>query len=132
MKQYMWKCLHSFHAKSAAQGRSPCRAASREFKHAVVELIIHTFLAEQFFVVAALDDAAMVQHHDGVGIAHGGEAVGDDEDGAALHEACLLYTSIVHLMETVSPDSVMSASLTSALATVHLVEALLVTAESLY
>ena len=38
-------------------------------------------------MVAALDDAAMIEHHNGVGIAHGREAVGDDEDRAPFHEA---------------------------------------------
>ena len=36
---------------------------------------------------ASLNDFALLQHHNGVGIAHGGEAVGDDEAGAAIHQA---------------------------------------------
>ena len=35
---------------------------------------------------AALHDAAVLQHHDGIGVAHGGEAVRDDEGGPASHE----------------------------------------------
>ena len=35
---------------------------------------------------ALLDDAAVVEDDDQVGIADGGETVGDDEGGAALHE----------------------------------------------
>ena len=37
-------------------------------------------------MAAPLDDFAVLQHHDGVGVAHGGQAVGDDEHGAALHQ----------------------------------------------
>ena len=35
---------------------------------------------------AALDDAAVFQHHDHIGVLYGGEAVGDDENGASLHQ----------------------------------------------
>ena len=35
---------------------------------------------------AALGDAAGVDHADAIGVLHGGEAVGDDQRGAALHE----------------------------------------------
>ena len=35
---------------------------------------------------ATLDDLAVVQHHDAVGVADGGQAVGDDEDGSSLHQ----------------------------------------------
>ena len=35
---------------------------------------------------AARDDAPVVQHQDQVGAAHGAQAVGDDEGGAALHQ----------------------------------------------
>ena len=37
-------------------------------------------------MVAALDDAAVVQTDDCVGVAHGGQAVRDDKRRAALHE----------------------------------------------
>jgi hypothetical protein len=37
-------------------------------------------------VAAALDHLAVLQHDDAVGIADGGEAVGDDEAGAALQQ----------------------------------------------
>ncbi len=35
---------------------------------------------------AALDNAAMIQHYDGVGILDGGKAVGDDKYGAPIHQ----------------------------------------------
>ena len=35
---------------------------------------------------AALDNAAVIQHHDGVGVAHGGKAVRDDKHGAPGHQ----------------------------------------------
>ena len=37
-------------------------------------------------MVAPLNDLAVLQHHDGVGGADGGEAVGDHEGGAVLHQ----------------------------------------------
>ena len=37
-------------------------------------------------MAAGLDDAALVHHHDTVGALHGGEAVGNDERGAVLHQ----------------------------------------------
>src|SRR5690606_3959891 len=42
---------------------------------------------QQRGVRAALDDAAMVQHQDLVRMHHGGEAVGDDQGGAAAGDA---------------------------------------------
>ncbi len=41
---------------------------------------------EEVFVGAGFDDAAAFEDDDFVGFADGGEAVGDDEDGAVLHE----------------------------------------------
>ena len=38
-------------------------------------------------MAAALDDAALLQDHDAVCVADSGEAVGDDEAGAAVHQA---------------------------------------------
>ena len=35
---------------------------------------------------AALDDAALLENHDAVGVAHGTQPVGDDEAGAPLHQ----------------------------------------------
>ena len=37
-------------------------------------------------MTAPLDDPAVIQHHNGVGVPDGGQAVGDDKDRSALHE----------------------------------------------
>ena len=57
-----------------------------ELKRAGVELMAGALLGDQVFVGAALDDAAMVENHDAVGVRDRGQTVGDDEDGAALHQ----------------------------------------------
>src|SRR5258708_40292598 len=54
---------------------------------AEVEVMIKTLLVEELLVGAFFDDFAVVDDEDLVGVADGGEAVGDDEGGAALHEA---------------------------------------------
>ena len=50
-------------------------------------MIIFSFEGEQLLVGALLDDASVVEDDDLVGIADGGEAVGNDESGAPLHDA---------------------------------------------
>ena len=40
----------------------------------------------QLVVGPHLGDAAAVDHHDAVGVLHGGQAMGDDEDRAPLHQ----------------------------------------------
>ena len=42
-------------------------------------------------MIAAFYNLAVFQHHDGVGIANGGEAMGDDEGRAAFHQ--FIHTS---------------------------------------
>ena len=37
-------------------------------------------------MITALDDLSVLQNHDGVGVAHGGEPVGDDKGGAVRHQ----------------------------------------------
>ncbi len=51
-----------------------------------IELIILAVLGNQLVMRAALDDAALFEHHDAVAVAHGGKAVRDDKRGAALHQ----------------------------------------------
>ena len=46
---------------------------------------IHTIVRKQFAMRALFDDAALVEDDDLVGLEDGVEAVGDGEDGAALH-----------------------------------------------
>ena len=52
----------------------------------VVEPAVGAGAGHEFLVGADLGDAAALEDDDAVGAAHGGHAVGDDEDGAALHE----------------------------------------------
>ncbi len=51
------------------------------------ELGVEAGAGEEFVVGAALEDAAFLQDEDEVGVADGGEAVRDDEGGAAGEEA---------------------------------------------
>ena len=51
-----------------------------------VEVVVVALLAQQLGVGAPLDDLPVVQHHDLGRRLDGGEAVGDDEAGAPLHE----------------------------------------------
>ena len=44
-------------------------------------------IADERIVGTAGDEAAVLHHVDGVGVADGGKTVGDDDGGAALHEA---------------------------------------------
>ena len=37
-------------------------------------------------MIAAFDDAAVLQDHDGIGVLDGREAVSDDEDSASFHD----------------------------------------------
>ena len=48
-------------------------------------LVIVALLGHQGFVIAALDDAALGEHKDLVGVADGGQPVGDQEGRPALH-----------------------------------------------
>ena len=45
-----------------------------------VQLVVLALLRDQLVMRTTLDDVAVVEHHDHIGIAHGGQAVGDDED----------------------------------------------------
>lgn len=51
------------------------------------QLPVLAVLGEQLFVRAALDDAAVFEDHDGVGVADGGQAVRDHKRGASAHDA---------------------------------------------
>ena len=50
------------------------------------EIGIQAFLAQQFRVGTAGDDAALVEHNDTVGALHGSEPMRDHQGGAALHQ----------------------------------------------
>src|SRR5690349_20096125 len=51
-----------------------------------VQTLIDAAVADQLVVGARLGDAALIQHHDLVRTAHGGEPVGDHDHGAAGHQ----------------------------------------------
>ena len=89
--------------RSAEDGAQPLlasvgagtRRSLAQLKHTVVKLIINPLLGKQILVVAALDDAALLQHHDRVGVAHRAQAVRNDKDGAPLCTPCFsLYRGV--------------------------------------
>ena len=54
---------------------------------------VQSVFGQQLCMRALGDDAALVHHHDAVGLEHGGQAVGDDQRGATRHQPfqCLLH-----------------------------------------
>src|SRR5690348_6687020 len=52
----------------------------------VVEAAVGAQVAHEVLVGADVGDNPILQYHDTVGVAHGGEAVGDDDNGAAAHQ----------------------------------------------
>ena len=54
-----------------------------QFKRTGIKLIVFAVLRDKLFVVAALDDTAVLQHHDNICVLHGGQAVRDNE-----HRSC--------------------------------------------
>ena len=60
--------------------------------YAVHQLGVHqasveALLLQQVLVGAVFHHVTIIQDDDLIGVAHGGEAVGDDQSGAAFHEA---------------------------------------------
>ena len=51
---------------------SCAQLSSVQLEHAGIELVIPALLLQQGLVVAPLDDPAVLQHQNSVGIAHGG------------------------------------------------------------
>ena len=51
------------------------------------EARINAVFCEEGGVRPRLGDAPVIEHEDGIGIGDGGEAMGDDERGASVHEA---------------------------------------------
>src|SRR5687767_9405867 len=52
----------------------------------VAQPAVEASSTKQLFVAAALHDAAGVEHHDLVGIAHRRQPMSDDQHGALLHQ----------------------------------------------
>ena len=48
---------------------------------------VEAVLGDEFVVAADFDNAAAFERQDAIGVAHGGETMGDDENGAAFGEA---------------------------------------------
>lgn len=63
------------------------RGALLQLKGTGAELVVVAPLSDEAVVDTALDDTTAAEHDDHVGAAHRGEAVGDDERGATLHQA---------------------------------------------
>ena len=55
-------------------------------------------MADQVFVVTALDDLAVIQYNDGIAVADGGESMGDYEYGTAFHQVIVLRNQNVWLL----------------------------------
>lgn len=49
------------------------------FKRAGIELVIGAFFRNQLVVIAPLDNAALIQDHDHIGVLNGGQSVGDGD-----------------------------------------------------
>ena len=57
-----------------------------KLERAGVELVVGALFGDEAFVGAPLDDAAVVQDHDTVGIHNGTQPVGDNEGGPPMHQ----------------------------------------------
>src|SRR5215472_1684487 len=52
----------------------------------VVQLGVIPVASQEFIVRSQFDDPALMQHRDAIGVAHCGNAMGDENRGAALHD----------------------------------------------
>ena len=53
----------------------------------LIETRVVAIEVDEFAVRTLFNNLAMIDHEDAVGLAHGGQAVGDDEHGSALADA---------------------------------------------
>lgn len=65
--------------------RSLCQNLCRFVELRVVQIGVEAALGEQLVVCALLDDVAVANHQDHVGVSDRGQAVRDDKARAALH-----------------------------------------------
>lgn len=73
---------------SACDGKrslSPYSVILIELERSRIELIIFALHVDELLMIAPLDDDAVLEHHDGVGISDSREPVRDDEHRSALH-----------------------------------------------
>ena len=61
-----------------------------------IKLIIFSMFLHQLVMVAALNNASLLQNHNAVAVADGGESVGNDKSGAAVHQ--LIHTVLHDLL----------------------------------
>ena len=59
---------------------------SGELELSGVQMVVASFFLQQLVVAALLLDLSVLNDHDAVGVTDGGEAVGDDKHGPALHQ----------------------------------------------
>ena len=52
-----------------------------------IQLVIPSLHREQLVMRPPLDDLALLEHHDTIRVAHGGESVGDDKRRTVFHQA---------------------------------------------
>ena len=57
-----------------------------QFKRTGIKLIVFAVLCDKLLVIAALDDLAVLQNHDRIRVADGGQPVRDDKGGAVFHQ----------------------------------------------
>src|SRR5687767_12201981 len=72
--------------KISREGRSTSRLSAHALHLQRVETPVESVVRKQLVVTASLGDSTLVDHDDAVGVAHGGQTVGDDEHGAPAHE----------------------------------------------
>ena len=58
-----------------------------QFKSTGIQLVILAFLLHQGVVVASFQNMAVFHDHNQIGILNGGKTVGNDKDGAAVHQS---------------------------------------------
>src|SRR5579862_7505674 len=61
----------------------------------VIQVAVVAVQGQKFVVGAEFDDASAVQHCDAVGIADGGDAVRDEDGGAAAHHVAQMVENLV-------------------------------------
>ena len=63
---------------------SPCLLVKIE--GACIKLIVFALGGNQIIVGAALNDSALIENHNNIGVLYGGKSVGDNKYGSALHK----------------------------------------------